>query len=144
MRGAVSDVTEWITNALNAAGGRLDVVELPTADAATVVKRARSTFVDGNPSAWWLGLKLPASHVEVPEGPDFVYLRAAWPPGHARAFFIPEDDADTYRVFDASVDGVIGLLSESPFFEYYIVAKDFRWLLAEDHHDRLWTCRDTL
>ncbi len=140
----MSDVSEWITNALNAAGGRVDLVELAEADAAAVVKQARTAFVAGNPSAWWMALKRPATHVEVPSGPGFAYLRAAWPPGYARGFFIPEDDeAGAYRVFDASVDGVVTLLSESPFFEYYIVAKDFRWLLAEDHHNRLWTCRDT-
>lgn len=68
----MSDVTDWVENAVKSAGGRLDVVELPSADAADVVRRAMSSFVERSPAYWWWErLKLPATRIGVSAGAGF-------------------------------------------------------------------------
>jgi len=136
----LSELKDAVNQALGALGNPADVTELPADAAVAVAMRAMGTFVVGDPRAWWLSLKLPARQVEVPPGSGFDYLRGAWPIGHSRAYFIPEDETGKYRVLDATLDGVVRLLQDCPFFEFYVVAKDFSWLLAESDHNVLWVC----
>lgn len=53
-------------------------------------------------------------------------------------WFIAEDcDRPTYPVYDAKPAAIKQLLGECFAFEYYLIAKDWSWLLCENHHDTL-------
>ncbi len=56
-----------------------------------------------------------------------------------RYWFIVDEPGNKNKqwVYDASLKSIITVLKECSFFEYYIVPKDYSWLLVENHHNCL-------
>jgi hypothetical protein len=48
---------------------------------------------------------------------------------------------DGLPVYSVQAHSVSALLDECPYFEYYIVAEDFSWLVTESDHNVLFVCR---
>jgi len=53
-----------------------------------------------------------------------------------RYWFIPETEENELKVFDLTFSEIDRLLQECPFFEFYIVDKEYRWLIAESDHNQ--------
>lgn len=110
-----------------------------------VVEQTLSRFVDGNPRVWWHSLKgntivkrRSDENNSVDNLSDFV------PAFTEKIWFIPEREAAIYSVFDATLPGVISVLKECPYFEYYLVGKTFGWLLVENDHNEILYVEETL
>jgi hypothetical protein len=116
-----------------------DFLEVQPFEAREVVAQAMATFVEGNPSSWWLSLKGDAKLVEFPEGDAHLHLGEAIPSHEGRAWFIPEVSATDLPVFDVELSRLPDILSECPYFVYNIVGKRFDWLVTENDHNELIT-----
>lgn len=106
--------------------------ELDAEEARQVLTTAKSLFVRGNPRSWWLSLKAPAQAFEYPDATGYLHLADHLTGSGPRFWFIPELEVDELPVFDAELHAVAELLRESPFFEYYVLSKDYRQLLIEN------------
>lgn len=111
--------------------------ELPATEAHHVVGMAKGLFVQGNPRAWWLSLKVPAQSLQYPDATGYLHLSDHLAGAGQRFWFIPELETDELPVFDAELNAVTELLRESPFFEYYVLSKDYRRLLIENDHNQV-------
>ena len=134
----MGSINEIIDEAIQTAGllsGEMS--ELPENEAKEVYQRAKSEFVDGNPRVWWLRLKKKPRTVDTDNSEDFHYLRENWPHTDDSCYFIPENEKNHPIIFNATLEGVIKVLGNSSFFEYYLVGKQFDWLLIENDHNEL-------
>ena len=112
--------------------------ELPKGAARQTYEVAKAVFVKGNPKVWWLSLNQPGRSVDTDSSLGFDFLRSNWPPEDSVCYFIPENETDVPRVFEATLDSVIKTLGNTAgFFEYYLVSRSFRWLMAETDHNEL-------
>ena len=130
-----NDVTSSIRSAILRLG--LNVKELNATQARNVNKEAIHRYVVGSPRAWWMSLTVQ------PETADstVVKLMDVIPGKTGRCWLIPEVDSSSGPVFDVEVRNIQAILNECPFFEYYVVAKDFSWLIVESDHNEFFVCR---
>jgi hypothetical protein len=133
-----AEIDGWIGEAatqLELAPGQLR--RLDDATAAEVVRRARERFVAGDPDVWWLSLRLPATSHPAPSDPDDD-VRALFPVAVERCFFLPAPGTGAAPlVYELEAEALMPLLGELPFFEYYVLDPDFRWLLVETDHNEI-------
>lgn len=111
--------------------------ELDSEEARQVLATAKELFVRGNPRSWWLSLKTPAQAFEYPDATGYLHLADHLAGAGPRFWFIPELEVDELPVFDAELLAVAELLRASPFFEYYVLSKDYRQLLIENDHNQV-------
>ena len=111
--------------------------ELASEEAHQVLATAKELFVHGNPRSWWLNLKIPAQAVQYPNATGYLHLADHLSGVGERFWFIPELETNDLPVFDAELSAVAELLRESPFFEYYVLSKDYRQLLIENDHNQV-------
>jgi len=105
--------------------------------AAEIVRRARELFVAGDPRVWWLSLKVPTTSHPAPADPDDD-VRALFPTSVERCWFVPAPaDEGAPSVYELEAEALMPLLGELPFFEYYVIDPDYRWLLAETDHNEI-------
>jgi hypothetical protein len=114
-----------------------EILEIPLDQASAIYQEAKANFVSGNPRVWWLQLKQKPRSVGTDNSPEFNFLRDSWPVGENSCYFIPENETGIPRVFDATLSGIIGVLRNSSFIEYYLVGKLFHWLMIENDHNEL-------
>ncbi|HEV7747814.1 MAG TPA: DUF6756 family protein [Pyrinomonadaceae bacterium] len=105
--------------------------------AKLVVQKAQVTFVIGNPRAWWMSLKYPFDSFDYSEGFGFQDLARHVPPGNEKCWFIPETEEQYPPVFDAEVESIPLVLAQCISFEYYLVGKQFDWLITESDHNQI-------
>lgn len=130
------EIEEWLELAANSTG--LPIEHLPTDRAAEIERRARQRFVVDNPRAWWMSLSGSCEHFNVKEHK----LEDILPPGTAKCWLIAETGSSSgLPVYSLDAHDVSALLNECPYFEYYIVAEDFSWLVAESDHNVFFVCR---
>jgi hypothetical protein len=136
--GDAAEIDGWIGEAatqLELAPGQLR--KLDDASAAEVVRRARERFVAGDPPVWWLSLRLPATSHPAPADPDDD-VRALFPVAAERIYFLPAPGAGAAPlVYELEAEALMPLLGELPFFEYYVIDPEFRWLCVETDHNEI-------
>ena len=136
MKLVVTEIEEWIHAAIETY--KLAAIRVDEAGARLIVETARGKFVQGRPRAWWMSLdgvvkRLPS------EG---VGLLALLPEPGNEVYFIPETESRSLPVYSAVAKDVAFIIDECPFFEYYVVDSQFRWLIAESDHNEYFVCGD--
>lgn len=48
------------------------------------------------------------------------------------------EDGEKYSLFEGKIKYIETILSEIPFCEYYILSKNYDWLICENHHDQIY------
>jgi len=116
-----------------------EVVICNRTQAAVVVGRAKQAFVgSSDPRWWWASLSKPAVAVDYPAGEAFRHLLEFVPQGEERCWLVVENDEDgPWHVLDTAVEAIPGIIAECSPFEYYLIGKEFNWLIAENHHKQL-------
>ena len=91
----------------------------------------------GNRRWWWEDFKLSSYTFE--EDPDRIeQLRKILADIKETVWFMPEDDEnDFYPIYEATPNVIPAILSECFYFEYYIIGKQAKWLICENHHNNL-------
>jgi hypothetical protein len=127
-----SEILNWIVEALSKFKIHAKAVELHNARA--IIRQTTRTFVDGHPRAWWMALK----------GKPKVYdskshkLSEVVPSLHETVWFIPETEMEDLPVIELSVSQIERVVNDCPFFEYYVVDKQNRWLVTESDHNEFY------
>ena len=115
------------------------IEKLSALEAQGALSAVRSAFVEGNPRALWLGLKLPsrALRYEQKDWPDCL-VQACASVGATEGFLIIESSGEGYLVYRCTSFEAVGqVLSECGFFEYAIVDYQLQWLIADTDHNEM-------
>lgn len=112
--------------------------ELPDNDAERIYRSALRRFVpEGEPRWWWEHFSSDVA-VDFPAGDGWQHITEFIPDAQEHVWFIVEDDSlPFYPVYDATPFAIRGVIAECYGFEYYIVQREFQWLLCETHHNRM-------
>ena len=87
---------------------------------------------------WWEHFSLPASTVQFADGKGFTRISQLVPDARQKVWFVAEDDQlPYYPVYEATPAAAERVIGECYAFEYYLISKDLRWLLGENHHDTM-------
>jgi hypothetical protein len=112
--------------------------ELPNDEGEVIYRRALRRFVpEGEPRWWWEHFS-SGTGVDFPAGDGWQHISEFVPDPGEHVWFIVEDDSlPFYPVYDAKASAIPAVIAECYGFEYYIIPRDFRWLLCETHHNRM-------
>jgi hypothetical protein len=115
----------------------LDIRLLPDEEGGRIFNEALSHFVlSGNRRWWWEDFRSSTTNVRFADSQGYARIEKIVPNKKEKIWFIVEDmQLPFYPVYESSPEIIQTLISECYFFEYYLVAKDFRWLICETHHD---------
>lgn len=101
-------------------------------------------FVKGNDRRWWWEAFKSS----------FSFKRLDYPPNNfseiipdltRKVWLMIEDDQEPYYpIYDVDPTYICNILNECFGFEYYIIDKDYKWLLCENHHGSLIGVGDVL
>ena len=95
-----------------------------------------TAYVDGEPRAWWASLKEKPTVLQYDGDSGYLHLAELAPSSTRDVWFIVDEDEEKF-IFDAPIQVISEVIKECRFFEYYVVPKDFSWMLAENDHGDL-------
>jgi hypothetical protein len=135
----MSQVTDEVDGAIARLGVRERVRRVSDAEAERVNLDLLDTFVVGGDRRWWWeAFRGPTAARVFDDGSAFRRLVELVPNAMEECWFVVEDDdAPFYPVWEATPADAAHVIGECFAFEYYIVPKDKRWLLCENHHNRV-------
>jgi hypothetical protein len=111
------------------------VKRLPRAEVEDVNRQVLARFADGNRLRWWWEAFTESQSAVFDDGLGYQRISMLVPDAGERCWFIVESQASSsYPVYEASPEEIASILGECFFFEYYIVPKDYSWLVCENHH----------
>ncbi|UEP23552.1 hypothetical protein LL999_25305 [Burkholderia ambifaria] len=89
-------------------------------------------FVDGEPPAWWDSLKEKPTVLQYDGDSGYLHLAELAPSSRRDVWFVVDEGDEVKFIFDAPIQAISEVIKECRFFEYYVVPKDFSWMLAEN------------
>lgn len=110
---------------------------LPENEAKQIVQAVQIHFVNSeNRRWWWEDFKFPSVTSHFTDGRGFQQLALIVPDPTEKVWFIAEEDSlASYPLYEADTLTIQLVIGECYAFEYYVVDKDFRWLVCENHHN---------
>lgn len=119
---------------------KADLREIPYPEAKPILKGIKDTFcTEQNVRWWWTYFRksLPYYLREV-DYDGYKLLNKIVPAKDEKVWFVVEEyNPDIFRLYLGTVANIQKVVEESPFFEYYLVACDYSWLICETHHGDL-------
>lgn len=138
----MTDIEKQITDAvLHRALDPKQIRRLPPEESARIVQTAQQNFVEGRPRAWWLSLKIPSNSIDYADAEGFRHIGEHWRSDNTSCWFIPETEEQDLAVYETNIQVLPSILEECSFFEYYILSKDFKFLLIENDHNQVITAQ---
>jgi hypothetical protein len=115
-----------------------DIRLLADSEGRSVYSAAFSHFVvSGDRLWWWEDFRFPCTRVHFEDQLGFQRIERIVPALDEVVWFIAEDDSLAYPVYEATPRAIQAVIGDCYGFEYYMIAKDFTWLICETHHDLL-------
>jgi len=111
-------------------------------EAQWVVKAAQERFVVDSPRAWWLSLKLKPAIFPYPTGDGFQHLREHAPAHAEKCWLVLETETTAKPVAEIDILLAPTILGELPHIDYYLIDKDFAWLIIENDHNAVLVCSE--
>ena len=143
--------SEGIREEIGAALATLNIAamqfrELGEADARQVREAIEATFMNArNRTWWWEHFRIPSSATRFDDGMAFTRICAVVQNPDEQVWFVAEDSQlPEYPVFESTPRLIQSVIGECYGFEYYLVSKNFSWLLCETHHDDFIALGDAL
>ena len=136
---SMGEVKEEVNNAIDTLGLKdTDILLLEDKEGRELYFDLLKTFVkSGDRRWWWEDFKHESSSIDHFEHP-LIHLENFIPDLDNHVWFMVEDDQeDYYPIYDCSPKVIGNILNECFGFEYYIISKDKKWLICENHHSRL-------
>jgi hypothetical protein len=126
-----------LANELKAAceSAKVKVDEIP--DRNHVLQTIKGKFVNGDPRAWWTHMKFPPQIYVFENNTGYLHLEEIAPPSTTDVWFIADEDNELMHLYKIPLEKVKAVIGECRYFEYYVVAADFSWLIAENDHGNL-------
>ena len=119
--------------------GPEDIRKLAPVESEAIFNETLRQFVSGGDRKWWWeAFSRPSTSAEFPTGDGWRRLAQIVPDPDELVWFIVEDDQlSHYPVFEVTPRAASRIIGECYGFEYYLVAKDYSWLVCETHHNRV-------
>ncbi len=136
----INDVRDEIQDAIQRLGLiDSDIKLLMDEEGIKIFNNALAHFVLSEDRRWWWeGFRFPSTAVRFTGQAGFTCIEKIVPNKKVKVWFIAEDDQlPFYPVYEATPEAVQSEIGECYGFEYYLIAKDFGWLLCENHHDNV-------
>ncbi len=114
--------------------------QLPPVENERIYFAALHHFVSsGDRRWWWEDFRVPSTSVVFEAGDGWKYIPEIAPAPDELVWFIAEEDQlPHYPVFETTPRIASKIVGECYGFEFYLIAKNFNWLLCETHHNRVW------
>ena len=144
MQNNVSELKEELQESLTALG----IVPEEIENKDYIINQILSTYVNGNPRAWWLSLKGKKEIIDYTDDSAYLHLvdtikkieEKQFDPNKS-IYFIIDDDNEQMYIYIMNPLCVKSVIESCQYFEYYVVALDLSWLIAENDHGQLIVCR---
>ena len=108
----------------------------PDESEATYCEALRKFVSSGDRRWWWESFHKPCTSALFKSGDGWRHLPQITPNPDELVWFIAEDSELPYNpVFETSPLIASQIIGECYGFEYYLVSKDYSWLVCENHHN---------
>ena len=107
-----------------------------------VIQGIKNKFVIGDPRAWWNHLKFHPKIYEFESNTGYLHLEDVAPTLEGNIWFIVDEDNELMYLYKMPLNKVKVIIGECRYFEYYVVAENFSWLIAENDHGNLLLTKD--
>lgn len=114
----------------------LEAKSIDCEQSSLIYDRVRNVFVIGNPRSWWMNLVFKPLIYQTRDE----VLTALSKDIFENVLLILESDSSAC-VFEVMLQDAFRLLDACQFCEYYIVSKDFSWLIIESDHNQFYLCK---
>ncbi|HET9363398.1 MAG TPA: DUF6756 family protein [Candidatus Angelobacter sp.] len=137
------EIESWIVEVAEAQN--IKIRKLSIGEAQHVLRETMTRYVknDAHSLALWMDLSKP---VDEYYDRNLVKFADIVPSKTGPCWLVPETDAPNaidLPVYEIDVSEIGRLINDCFRFEYYVVAHDFSWFVAETHHDQYYVCRET-
>ncbi|MFC0397417.1 DUF6756 family protein [Paraburkholderia rhizosphaerae] len=106
-------------------------------DKKELLEKIQRTFVAGDPRAWWLSFKIKPAVLHCEDNNGYLRISELAPTSTKNVWFVVDESNEEKFVFDVPVQAIAEIIKECRYFEYYVVAHDLSWLIAENDHGDL-------
>jgi hypothetical protein len=130
----VSEIAVWLAKASESLA--LDVRKLSSTEGGRISDAAKGRYVRGNPRVWWLDWAVPCEQFDS----TTTTLSSVLPVRAGKVWLVPETENEPI-VYELDAADLERLLAECPYFEFYVLAHDLSWLVAESDHNVYFVCR---
>ena len=144
-----TDLQREIEGAIKDAG----IEQFDIGNKSDVVSRIIKIYVKGKPRVWWLAL----NHVKSIHGFENNMGFAAIPKiienidgkrhkNREKVYLVADEneDGESLWVYKIQLDKLSSIIENCRYFEYYVVAIDYSWLIAENDHGDVIVCQAPL
>ena len=114
--------------------------QLPFTESERIYFSALEHFVrSGDRRWWWEDFREPGISAMFKAGDGWQHMPELAPNPDELVWFIAEEDQlPHYPVFETTPRVASKIIGECYGFEFYLIAKNFEWLLCETHHNRVY------
>jgi hypothetical protein len=85
---------------------------------------------------WWESFREEHSSLYFESGKGFLRLTEICPDSEENVWFVAESSSlPSFPVYQGTVEAIQRVIGECHAFEYYLINKDCRWLVCENHHN---------
>lgn len=133
----MTQVLEEVETAIKRLGLEREVIRVPDVEERDLFNDLLDTFVEGGDRRWWWeSFRSPSESVEFKDSKGFERLTNIVPDSKEIVWFVIEDDhREHYPIFQSSTENAVKIIGDCFGYEYYLVSKDKKWLLCENHHN---------
>ena len=110
---------------------------VPEHESVKLYQKLRQRFCT-SPEAywWWESFREEHSSLYFENGKGFLKLIEICPDPEEKVWFVAESSTfPSFPVYQGTVEAIQRVSGECHPFEYYLINKDYRWLVCENHHD---------
>jgi hypothetical protein len=104
-----------------------------------VINATKRNFVRGRPAVWWFALKNVSMRRSFADG-GFRHIYRYIPVSEIDCWFIPDIHEAYPLAYHAKISQLERVIGNCFGFPYYIVGRNYDWLLAESDSDELFFC----
>ena len=117
--------------------GQDDIALVPDEAGRVIVSALESHFVTTPGRRWWWeDFCFSTTSIHFLDQRGFTRIPIVVPDPDERVWFVVEETLlPSYPVYESTPRVVEQVIGECYGFEYYVVAKDLRWLVCENHHN---------
>jgi len=121
-------------------------IELNKDESIKATNMVAEKYIKNRTSTWWWEeLTQKSITIEYGDSDGLSLLREIVGDDNASVkLFITDDEPEPWPIFQGSFEAVIDTISGQRFFEYFITAHDFSWLVFDTHHNSLIVLGDLL
>lgn len=140
-----SDLQVSIEAAINEVG----VTSFEVNDIDYIISEIRKIYVKGLPRVWWLSLKHIKSINRFPDNSGYAtipdYVKDMYGAGYdlsKKVYFVADGDGDgVLLIYQVPLNKICEIIENCEYFEYYVVACDYSWLIVENDHGDIIICK---